>query len=204
MNNKFRIAVLASGRGSNLEAILQSVQAGKIAGEIVLVLSNKQQARALEIARGAGIPTQFVDPAAFADREAYDQAVGDCIEAVGAELIVLAGYMRLLSPAFCRRFSGRIINIHPALLPSFPGPHAQAQAVEAGVKISGCTVHFVDEGLDSGPIIAQRAVPVYAEDDENSLSERILEQEHLLYAEVIEAIAQGKVKLKGNKVYIDR
>ena len=134
MNNKLRIAVLASGRGSNLAAILQSVQTGEIAGEIVLVLSNKQQARALEIAQGAGIPTQFVDPAAFADRTAYDQAVGDCIEAAGAKLVVLAGYMRLLSPAFCRRFSGRIINIHPALLPSFPGLHAQAQAVEADAQ----------------------------------------------------------------------
>jgi len=198
-----KIAVLASGRGSNLQAIIEGIQAGKIKGEIVLVLSDKESAFALERAQAFGIPTCHISPKNYSSREEYDAAIADAVEKSGASLVVLAGFMRILTSTFIDRFPGGIINIHPALLPSFPGLHAQRQAVEYGVKVSGCTVHFVDYGMDNGPIIAQRAVPVLDSDTEDDLASRILVQEHLLYSEVIARIAEGKVKLKGKKVFCE-
>jgi len=201
MSAKLRIAVLASGRGSNLAAITENIKQGKIAGEIVLVLSDKKDAVALSNAAKDGIPTKFIDPALYPDRNSYDTALADACEDACAELIVLAGFMRFLTPSFVERFPQKIINIHPALLPSFPGLHGQRQAVEAGVKIAGCTVHFVDTGLDSGPIIAQKAVEVLDDDDEDSLSARILVEEHKLYSKVIADIAEGKIEVRGKKVF---
>jgi len=195
-----KIAVLASGRGSNLQAIIEGIQSGKINGQIVLVLSDKDSAYAMERAQTYGIPTCHISPKQYSSREKYDVAIADMVKKSDADLVVLAGFMRILTPAFIDHFPNRVINIHPALLPSFPGLHAQRQAVEYGVKVSGCTVHFVDYEMDHGPVIAQRAVPVLDSDTEDELSARILVQEHLLYSEVIARIAEGKVKIQGKKV----
>ena len=196
----FKLAVLASGRGSNLQAILDRIKEGGLKAKVCVVISDCQDALALERARKEGIPALFLDPKKYPTRDDYDRALAEKTEEFQADLVVLAGFMRVLGQNFLARFPRKVINIHPALLPSFPGMHGQKQALDYGVKISGCTVHFVDQGVDTGPIIAQRAVPVKDDDTEESLAARILVEEHKLYPEVIQWIAEGRVELAGRKV----
>jgi len=197
-----RLAVLASGRGSNLQAIFDAIDEGRLSAQVVAVISDREKAPALARARDRHIPAVHINPKDFPNKEAYEQAVADrCLEEK-ADLIVLAGYMRILGGEFIRRFPNQIVNIHPALLPSFPGLHAQRQALEYGVRFSGCTVHFVDEGVDSGPIICQAVVPVLPEDTEDTLSERILTQEHRIYPAALQLIAEGRLEVAGRRVTI--
>ncbi|MDD2568679.1 MAG: phosphoribosylglycinamide formyltransferase [Clostridia bacterium] len=198
-----KIAVLASGSGSNLQSIIDNIQAGKLDAQIQLVLSDKSNAYALKRAASAGIKTCYMNPKDYDDRVSYDKALAEEVKASGAELVVLAGFMRILNKVFLEEFNNRVINIHPALLPSFPGLHAQDQAWAYGVKVSGCTVHFVDCGTDTGPIIAQRAVPVLDTDTADDLAKRILVEEHKIYPYIIQMIAEGKVWLINNKVKIN-
>jgi phosphoribosylglycinamide formyltransferase 1 len=187
------LGVLVSGNGTNLQAILNAIAAGSLAARVACVISNRPEAKALERARAAGVPALAIAHKSFASREEFDRAVVRALREHGVEWIALAGFMRLLTRELLGAFPGRIINIHPSLLPAFPGLEAQRQALEHGVKVTGCTVHFVDGGLDSGPIIAQRAVPVLPGDDLALLSERIHVAEHELYVEVLRAIASGSV-----------
>jgi phosphoribosylglycinamide formyltransferase 1 len=197
---KRRIAVLLSGRGSNFEALAENISAGKIPGaEIAIVISNKPDAQGLERAKSRGILTRTISSKGL-EREAYDRLVVAALREQQVELICLAGYMRLLSPYFVAAFPQRIINIHPSLLPSFPGLESQKQALDYGVKFAGCTVHFVDENLDAGPIILQSVVPVLDGDDEQALSERILQEEHRIYSEAVRIILEGKYKIVGRRV----
>jgi len=189
------LGVLVSGSGTNLQAILDAVADGRLDASVRLVVSNKADARALERAAKAGVPTRVLGHRDYPSREAFDAELVRVLKDTGVGLVVLAGFMRLLTPTFLRAFPGRIVNIHPALLPAFPGVHAQEQALRYGVKVTGCTVHFVDEGVDTGPIIAQRSVPVDDDDDVATLTARILEQEHQLLVEVLQAIAAGRVEL---------
>ncbi|MDP7557009.1 MAG: phosphoribosylglycinamide formyltransferase [Nitrospinaceae bacterium] len=202
--NKFKLAVLVSGRGSNLQAIIDSIERNALDAQLSLVLSNVKDALALQRAEKHGIETIFIDPAISPNRKAFDKAMIDKLKEMSIDLICLAGYMRILGKEFIQAFSTRIINIHPSLLPAFPGLDAQKQAIEYGVKFSGCTVHFVDEGIDSGPIILQTAVPVYDHDNEDSLAQRILEQEHILYPKAIKLIAEKKLNLNGRAVIYDK
>lgn len=184
------LGVLISGRGSNLQAILDAIREGKLQARVGVVVSNIASAPGLDRARKAGVPTVFLSHKDFASREEYDEALVDCLRAHDVDLVCLAGFMRLLSPVLVRAFPGRILNVHPSLLPAFPGLHAQRQALEHGVKVTGATVHLVDEELDHGPILLQRAVPVLEGDDEESLSARILEQEHQIYPEAIALVLE--------------
>lgn len=186
-----KLAVLLSGRGSNFGAIAQASASGYIPIPIVSVISNRPAAGGLDRARELGLPAHVVDHTAFSSREAHEAEVESIVEASGADLLALAGYMRLLSPRFIKRFRDRIVNIHPSLLPSFPGLDAQAQAIAHGVKISGCTVHLVDEQLDGGPILVQRAVDVLADDTAESLAARILTEEHLAYPDALRKLSGG-------------
>ncbi len=195
VGEKLRIAVLASGRGSNLQALLDAAKDPAYPARIAAVFSDKKDAHALERARRAGAEARWVDPAV----EDYEERLIREIEEAGASLICCAGYMRILSPKFVGHFPGKILNIHPSILPSFPGLRAQRKAIRARVRISGCTVHFIDEGVDTGPIILQAAVPVLPGDDEDSLSERILRFEHRLYPLAVRLIAEGKVFLEENQ-----
>jgi len=197
-----RLAVLASGRGSNLEAIMESIEIGKLRAEIVSVVSDNADAKALEKAQSRGIATTVISTRNFRTRQDYDDALAKVIEDAGVDYVVLAGFMRILGNGFVRRFRNRIINIHPSLLPAFPGVNAQAQALDYGVKVSGCTVHFVDEGMDTGPVIAQTAVPVYEDDTADSLSQRILVQEHKLLPRVLQMLSEGRVEVSQRKVSI--
>lgn len=197
-----RLGILLSGRGSNFEAIADNVAAGKIDATIAVVISNRPEARGLEIARARGLNAVCI-PSKGIDREAYDRMVVAELRKHEVDLICLAGFMRLLSAYFVREFPLQILNIHPALLPSFPGLDAQHQAFEHGVKISGCTVHFVDEHLDAGPIIVQTAVPVLDDDTVESLSARILKEEHRLYSEAIRIVLSGKFRVEGRRVIVD-
>ena len=199
---KGRMAVLLSGRGSNFRALYKSTKEGKIPAEIVLVITDKKDAPGAASAREYGIETLYFRRKDYPDRVAFDMAIADAIEERSIDLICLAGYMRILTPEFVRRFKGRIMNIHPALLPSFPGLHAQKQAIEYGVRFSGATVHFVDEGVDSGPVILQAVVPVYQDDTEESLSERILKEEHRIYSEAVRLFFEDKLEIRGRKVVI--
>jgi len=199
---KGRIAVLLSGRGSNFMAIHDAILDGKINAEIVLVFSNKKDARGLQIAKERGLETLFLDPKDFPSREEYDKRIVEELKKRDVDLVCLAGYMRILTPYFVNQFRNRIMNIHPALLPSFPGLHAQRQALEWGVKFSGATVHFVTEEVDAGPIIIQAVVPVFQYDTEETLSSRILKQEHKIYPEAIRLFFEGKLEVRGRKVYI--
>ena len=195
-----RIGVLLSGRGSNFEALAESVAARRIPdAEIAIVISNKPDALGLERARARRIPALAIASKGL-EREAYDRKVVAVLEEQKVDLICLAGYMRLLSPFFIAAFPERILNIHPSLLPSFPGLESQKQALEYGVKFAGCTVHFVDENLDAGPIVLQATVPVHDEDDEHRLSERILKEEHRIYTEAVKMILQGKYRILGRRV----
>ena len=194
-----RLAILLSGRGSNFQAIHEAVRSGALDAEIVLVLSNRPDAPGIERAREYGYDAQVVDHKTFANRAAHEEEVLRRLEAARPDLIVLAGYMRLLSAAFVERWRNRILNIHPSLLPAFPGVDAQAQAVAHGVKVSGCTVHFVDEHLDAGPIIVQRTVPVLDDDTPDTLAARILVEEHAAYVEALAKLARG-YRIEGRRV----
>jgi len=195
-----RIGVLLSGRGSNFEALADSVSAGRIPNtEISVVISNKPGAPGLERAIARNIPARAI-PSKGLEREAYDRQVAAVLHEYKVDLICLAGYMRLLSPFFVAAFPQRILNIHPSLLPSFPGLESQKQALDYGVKFAGCTVHFVDENLDAGPIILQSAVPILDTDDEHTLSARILKEEHRIYTQAVKIILEGNYKIAGRRV----
>ncbi|WP_141329822.1 phosphoribosylglycinamide formyltransferase [Myxococcus sp. AB025B] len=194
---RVRLGVLVSGGGSNLQALLDACAREDFPAEVACVVSNVPTAYALERARAAGVPAVVVDHKAHASKAAFEAAMLEALGAAGVQWVCLAGFMRLLSADFLGRFAGRVLNIHPSLLPSFPGLHAQRQALERGVKVAGCTVHFVDAGTDTGPIIGQAAVPVLPEDDEKSLSARILVEEHRLYPLAVRLAVTGQVTLDG-------
>jgi phosphoribosylglycinamide formyltransferase-1 len=199
---KLKVGILISGRGSNMAALIRAAKADDYPAEIACVVSNVASAPGLAHARQAGVATAAISHRDFADRESFDRAVSAELEKQGAELVVLAGFMRIFSPWFPERWKDRIVNIHPSLLPSFKGLHVQRQAIDAGARISGCTVHFVTADLDGGPIIAQAAVPVLADDTEEALSARILRQEHRLYPLAIRWIAEGRVAMADGRVAI--
>ncbi|MGE5304856.1 MAG: phosphoribosylglycinamide formyltransferase [Alphaproteobacteria bacterium] len=203
MAGKLPIGVLISGGGTNLQAIIEAIEAGNLDARIEIVLSNRADAYGLARAKNHGLPTEVLDHKKFASREAFDEVVVEILRARGVELVVLAGFMRLLSPVFVKAFSNRIMNIHPALLPSFPGLHVQKQAVEHGVRFSGCTVHFVNEECDEGPIIIQAVVPVYPDDTEESLAARILKQEHRIYPRAIQLYSEGRLRVEGRRVVVE-
>ena len=197
-----RIAVVASGRGSNFQAIIDAIGRGTIPAKCIALITDNPQAYAIERAQDAGIPCRVIDYRMFPSREVYERALLFNMQDVNADLFVLAGYMRILGSSIVRVFPGKMVNIHPALLPSFTGLHAQRQAVQHGVKVAGCTVHFVDESLDGGPIILQRCVPVLEMDDEDALAERILEQEHIAFPEAIRLFCEDRLVIDGRKVRI--
>jgi phosphoribosylglycinamide formyltransferase-1 len=201
MLNK-RLGILLSGRGSNFEAIADNVRKGALSAEIAIVISNVADARGLGLARQRNLDTRFLDPHGK-NRETYDREVVALLKAFEVDLVCLAGYMRILSPYFIQQYPNRIMNIHPALLPSFKGLDAQKQALDYGVKITGCTVHFVDEGVDSGPIILQGFVPVDDGDTEDTLSLRILREEHRLYSEAIRLVLEGRIRVEGRRTFFD-
>jgi len=203
MAEKLPIAVLISGSGTNLQSIIDAIAANRLDAKIEVVLSNRADAFGLVRAKDHGIPSEVLDHKSFPSREAYDQAIVDLLRARGVKLVALAGFMRLLSPVFVAAFSNRIMNIHPALLPSFPGLHVQKKALEHGVRFSGCTVHFVNEECDEGSIIIQAVVPVFPDDTEEQLAERILKQEHRIYPRAIQLYAQGRLHVVGRKVLVD-
>ncbi|MGD0073083.1 MAG: phosphoribosylglycinamide formyltransferase [Candidatus Binataceae bacterium] len=196
------LGVLISGRGSNLQAIIDAIERGELAARVKLVISNRADAPGLERARSHGIETLVIEHRRFPSREAFDTELVSALEARGVELVILAGFMRLLSPVMVRAFPNRIMNIHPALLPAFPGLNVQQAAIDHGARFSGCTVFFVSEGLDDGPIIIQAAVPVYPDDSEDQLSDRILAQEHRIYPRAIQLYQQGRLEVRGRKVYV--
>ena len=194
------LGVLVSGSGTNLQAVLDAIAAGSLDARVAIVVSNVDGAHALERARAAGVETAVLEHAKYADRAAFDRALLELLRARGVEVVVLAGFMRLLTTWFLDAFPMRIVNVHPALLPAFPGVHSQRRALEHGVRIAGCTVHFVDAGTDTGPIIAQAAVAVREGDDEESLRLRILAREHELLPRVLQWIAEGRVSVEGGAI----
>ena len=198
--NIFKLAVLVSGRGSNLQAIIDSIDREELDAHLSIVISNTKDTMALKRAEKHGIKTIFIDPSTYLNSKEYDKALVLKLKEFSIDLICLAGYMRILGEEVIQTFEKKIINIHPSLLPAFPGLNAQKQAINHGVKFSGCTVHFVDSGVDNGPIILQTVVPVYDNDDEKSLSKRILEQEHYLYPKAIKMIQENKIRLSGRTV----
>jgi len=197
-----RVGVLVSGRGSNLQALIDAAREGRLGGEIAVVVSNVEEAPALARARRAGIPAVFREYRGR-PREEFDLEVADVLESHGVDLVCLAGYMRLLSPAFVQRFPGRVVNVHPSLLPAFPGLEAQRQAWEHGVRVSGATVHLVDEGLDRGPIVLQEAVPVLDDDTPEHLAERILAAEHRIYPRAVRSLLEGRYRIEGRRVVLE-
>ena len=207
---KLRIGVLASGRGSNLQAIIDAIDAGTLKAKIVAVISNKKEALALERARKHGLPDVYLDPKPYLSqsenkeetRRAYDRAILEVLQKHQTELVVLAGYLRIVTPVLISAYPHRMINIHPSLLPAFPGLEVQKKALEWGVKISGCTVHFVTEGVDDGPIIIQAAVPILEHDTADTLAARILEQEHKIYPHAIQLYAEGRLRVDGRRVVV--
>lgn len=199
-----KIGVVVSGRGSNLQSIIDHIAEGKLNVEIAVVVSDHKEAFALERAAKAGIPTAVVERKGCKDKAEFEDKIDAALRKVGAEVVVLAGFMRILTGHFISRWEHKIINIHPALLPSFKGLDAQGQAVDYGVKVAGCTVHFVDEGTDTGPIILQKVVPVLDDDTEETLAARILKEEHKALPEAIQLWADGKLTIKGRKVYVAR
>ena len=200
--SRLRLGVLVSGSGTNLQAILDAVADGRLNAEVRVVVSNRPGVYALERARRAGVPTVVISHRDYADRATFEGALIETLARTGAEWIALAGFMRILTGRFLSAFPDRVVNIHPALLPAFPGVHAQRQALAYGSKWSGCTVHFVDEGTDSGPIIAQAVVPVLDGDDEETLTRRILAQEHRLYPRALQLLAEGRVERAGRRVFV--
>jgi phosphoribosylglycinamide formyltransferase-1 len=199
---KGRIAVFLSGRGSNFRAIHEAVKAGRINASISLVFSNVEAAPGLQSARESGLETLFLNPKLFASREEYDQEAIREVRKRDVDLICLAGYMRILSPRFCREFQSRCMNIHPALLPAFPGLHVQKKAIDWGVRYSGATVHFVAEEVDMGPIILQAVVPVLQDDTEETLAARILVEEHKIYPRAVQLFFEGRIEVRGRRVFI--
>ncbi|CVK20571.1 phosphoribosylglycinamide formyltransferase [Sporomusa sphaeroides] len=202
--NKTVIGVLASGRGSNLQAIIDAIEAGRLAVTVGVVISDNPEANVLKRLAGSDIPAVCIDRRQFACRQDFEAAVAEELNVRHVELVVLAGFMRILGRYFIDRFAGKIMNIHPSLLPAFPGENAQLQALQYGVKVSGCTVHFVDEGMDTGPIILQEAVPVMEDDTEETLSERILHAEHILYPRALALYCEGRLCMDGRRVYIKK
>ena len=202
MTEKITIGVLVSGNGSNLQSIIDSAEAGKIDVEIACVISNKAKAFALERAKRHQIPAFYLDHRSFSSREEFDAAVVDLLQEHQVQLVAMAGFNRIITSVLLNAFPLSLVNIHPALLPSFPGANAQRQALEHGVKIAGCTVHFVDEGTDSGPIIIQAAVPAFDNDTEETLSARILAEEHKIFPKAIQLFAEGRLSVQGRKVLI--
>lgn len=198
-----KIAVLASGGGTNLQSIIDSVKDGRLKADIRVVISDNPSARALDRAREAGVPVKVIEKKDFPKREAFDKKLVEVLAENGVELVVLAGFMRILSGVVIKAFPSRIMNIHPSLLPSFPGLDVQRKALEHGVKFSGCTVHFVDEGVDSGPIIIQAAVPVLDNDTPETLAKRILKEEHRIYPRAIKLFSEGKIRVEGRRVITD-
>jgi phosphoribosylglycinamide formyltransferase-1 len=199
---KKRIAVLASGRGSNFQAVIEAIASGRIPAECVALITDNPKAYAIERAEKAGVPVLVLDYASFPSKGAYEHALLAAMQKQKADLFVLAGYMRILGTAIVQAFPQKIVNIHPALLPSFTGLHAQRQAVSYGVKVAGCTVHFVDENLDCGPIILQKCVPVLKDDDEDTLAERILVEEHTCYPEAIRLFCENRLEIAGRTVRV--
>ena len=197
-----RLGVLASGRGSNFQSIIDSIDSGYLYAKVELLITDNPEAFAIERARKSRIPFKIMEPSHYPDRDSYYSAIAEELKKRGVELVILAGFMRVVKKPLIDAYPMRIMNIHPALLPSFPGLHGQRQAVEYGVKISGCTVHFVDEGVDTGPIIVQAAVPVYHDDTEESLSERILMEEHKIYPYAIKLFIEGRLKVDDRRVII--
>ncbi len=202
MPEGLKIGVLASGRGSNFQAIIDAVNAGKINAKIAVCISDVKDAYALERARKNLIAAEFIDHKAFRKREDYDGKIVEILRKQEVNLVLLAGYMRLVSHVLVGEFTNKIINIHPALLPSFPGLHVQKKAMDYGARFSGCTVHFVDTGMDTGPIIIQAVVPVLQDDTEDSLAARILRQEHRIYPEAVRLFAEGRLSVQGRRVII--
>ena len=198
------IGVLISGSGSNLQAIIDAIEEKRLDAFIQVVISNREDAFGLVRAKKNNIPTEVLDHKKFSSREAFDQALVKIFQAREVELVILAGFMRLLSPIFVKAFSNRIMNIHPSLLPAFPGLHVQRKAIEHGVRFSGCTVHFVNEECDEGPIIIQAAVPVFPGETEESLSARILKEEHRIYPRAIQLYSEGRLQVVGRKVLVNR
>ena len=202
-----RVAVLASGRGSNLQAIIDAIEAGQVQAQIVAVISNKKEAVALERARKHGITDIFVDPKPFAgrpdSREAYDRSLLEILQQYDVELVLLAGYMKIVTAVLVNAYANRMMNIHPSLLPSFPGLDVQKKAIDWGCKLAGCTVHFVTEGVDEGPIIIQAAVPILDDDTPETLAVRILVQEHKIYPRAVQLFAEGRLRVDGRRVFID-
>jgi phosphoribosylglycinamide formyltransferase 1 len=199
---KLRLGVLASGSGSNLQAIMDNCESRKIDAQVVVVISDKEEAFALQRARNKEIPAYHLNPKGFAQKTEYEEELVKILQEHQIDLVILAGYMRLVGKRLLESYPQRIINIHPALLPAFPGTHGQKDAFEYGVKFSGCTVHFVDEGMDTGPIIKQAVVPVLEDDTVDDLSARILKEEHRIFSEAIQLYAQGKLEINGRKVRI--
>ncbi len=202
MSKKIRLGVLISGRGSNLQSIIDASKAGNIDAEVVVVISDKKDAQGLEGARVNNIDTIFINPKEYKKREEYDRKVVEELKKYNVVLVLLAGFMRIVTSALIEPFRNRIMNIHPALLPSFPGINAQRQAIDYGVKFSGCTVHFVEEGMDEGPIIIQAVVPVLDNDTAESLSKRILKYEHKIYPMAVQFFAEGRLKVEGRRVAV--
>jgi len=202
-----RVAVLASGRGSNLQAVIDAIEAGTVQAKLVAVISNKQEAPALERARRHGLSGLFVDPKPHAgrpdSREAYDLALLDVLRRHDVELVLLAGYMKIVTRVLVEAFANRMMNIHPSLLPSFPGLDVQKKAIEWGCKLAGCTVHFVTDGVDEGPIILQAAVPILDGDTPDTLAARILQQEHKIYPRAVQLFAEGRLRVEGRRVFIE-
>ncbi len=201
-DSPLRLAVLASGRGSNLQAIIDAIEKGRLQAVLAVVISNKAEAQALERARKHGAPAVFLDPKATPGREAYDAVILEQLRKYDVGLVALAGYMKIVTRVLTDPYANRIMNIHPSLLPSFPGLAAQQQALDWGAKVSGCTVHFVEEGVDMGPIIRQAAVPVLEGDTAESLEARILADEHRIYPEAIQLFAEGRLTVAGRRVRI--
>jgi phosphoribosylglycinamide formyltransferase-1 len=202
MPERLRVGVLASGRGSNFRALAEAAAAGRIPASVVVLVSDRATAPALAVAREHGIEALVVDPKQHPSREAHEKAVIGVLEERRVGLVCLAGYMRLLSAGFVAHFAGRLLNIHPSLLPAFPGLHPQRQALAHGVRVSGATVHFVDEGVDTGPVVLQAAVPVEPGDTEESLAARILVEEHRIYPEAVRLFAEGRLEIRGRRVDI--
>ena len=202
MRKKLSLGVLVSGSGSNLQAIIDHIEQHRLDAVIAVVISNNPDAYALKRAEKHHIPTAVITHEAFPSREEFDRAMADKLESYNVDLIVMAGFMRILSSHILNRFPQRIMNIHPALLPSFPGLHGQRQALQYGVKFSGCTVHFVDAGVDSGPVIIQAVVPVLDADTEDTLSARILREEHRIYSQAIQWYAEGRIQIHDRRVKI--
>jgi phosphoribosylglycinamide formyltransferase-1 len=202
MADLLKLGVLISGSGSNLQSIIDNIEKGSLKAVIKIVISNKPDAFGITRAKKHGIPVAVVKNENFKNKEEYNLELVKILKDNGVDLVILAGFMRIMTPPFLKAFSGKIMNIHPALLPSFPGLHGQKQALEYGVKFSGCTVHFVDEGVDTGPIIIQSVVPVHDDDTEETLSARILKEEHKIYPQAIQLFANGRLEIKGRKVRI--